>query len=121
MDNNLFNNSSAAAETAEFLVDGGATLDANVVNNTFTNTLAAEEFFMQSDGSTTRINLNIDNNTTTGVYHLRTVNQGVPMVDFNFGVVNRDTADARNAGTVTFDPNINQFENITGVEAPTVP
>ncbi|MEX2310110.1 MAG: hypothetical protein WD738_21235 [Pirellulales bacterium] len=121
MDDSMFNNASATAETAEFFVDGGATLDANVVNNTFTNTLAAEEFFMTSDGSTTRINLNLDNNTTTGVYHLQTLNQGVPMVDFNFGVVERDTADARNGGTVTFDPNINEFEDISNVEAPTVP
>ena len=68
------------------------------------------------------MNLNLDNNTSTGVYHLFTANQGTPTVDFNFGVVDRDNADANNAGTVTFDPAINQFEDITGpVQSPTVP
>jgi len=97
-------------------------LNATVVNNTFTNGGAADEFEMTSDGSNTRINLNLDNNTAgagAGVYHLETVNNGG---GFNFGVVDRDTADANNSGTIDFDPAINQFEEIDGpVEQPTVP
>ena len=44
-----------------------------------------------SDGSSTLLDLNLDNNDAGagGVYHLETANQGVPTVDFNFGVVDR--------------------------------
>jgi hypothetical protein len=122
MDNNDFDNNSAASETALFNVSGGATVDATVVNNTFSNAGLADDFAMTSDGSSTRIDLNLDNNTA-GVYELTTVNQGVPTVDFNFGVVDRDNADANNTGNVNFNPAINQFEDImaTDVDQPTVP
>ena len=121
MDDNTFSNNSGASETANFLVNGGATVDATVVNNTFSNS-GADEFAMTSDGSSTRIDLNLDNNTA-GVYELTTANQGVPTVDFNFGVVDRDNADANNAGNVNFNPAINQFEDImdTDVDQPSVP
>jgi hypothetical protein len=122
LDNSVFTNNSAASETADILVNGGATLDADIVNNTFTNAGAADDFVMTSDGSTTRINLNLDNNSTSGTYRLITTNQGTPGVDFNFGVVDRDTAAARNTGTVIFNPVITDFEDIPGpVEPPTVP
>ncbi len=88
----------------------------NVVNNTFTNSLAADRFSMTSDGPNTRINLNLDNNTANGDYELTTTNRGA---GFNFGVVDRDNTDANNVGTVNFNPTINDFESITGpVEPP---
>ncbi len=119
LDNNTFVNNSGASETVDILIEGGATLDANVVNNSFTNSGAAEEYFMEGDGASTRINLNLDNNTTTGVYHLFTDNNGG---GFNFGVQDRDNTDANNVGTVNFDPMITDFEDIMGpVQMPTVP
>ena len=121
LDAALLNNNSAGAETANIAVSGGATLNANVVNNTFTNGLAADRFQMSSDGSTSRVNLNLDNNTANGNYELITTNKGGP-TDFNFGVVDRDTADMRNGGTVIFTPIITDFEDIDGpVTPPTVP
>lgn len=122
LDNSVFSNNSGTAETVDILVSGGATLNANVVNNTFTNSGAAEEYLMVSDGSSTVLNLNLDNNTSGGVYHLKTQNQGVPTVDFNFNVVDRDNVATNNTGAVNFDPAINQFDDITGpVQSPTVP
>ncbi|MFO0788108.1 MAG: hypothetical protein U0805_01535 [Pirellulales bacterium] len=122
LNNASFMNNSNTARTASIVINGGATLNANVENNTFSNSGSADEYYTESNGSTSRVNLNLDNNTSTGVYHLFTANQGTPTVDFNFGVVDRDNADANNAGTVTFDPAINQFEDITGpVQSPTVP
>ena len=123
LDTNMMSNNNAGFETVDIDISGGATFDANVVNNTFSNP-GGVEYSMTSDGSTTRINLNLDNNNAGvgGSYQLTTMNQGVPTVDFNFGVEDRDTADARNIGTVTFNPAANQFEDIPGpVEMPVLP
>ena len=120
-DNNVVQGDSGTDEAFTSVVNGGATLNANVVNNTFTNFGAADEFYMNSDGSNTRINLNLDNNTATGggVYHLETTNRGG---NFNFAVQDRDNTDSNNAGTVNFDPLIGDFEDITGpVPEPTAP
>jgi len=117
---NTMTNSNATEETADISISGGATLNANVVNNTLTNA-GGNELFMLSDGSSTRIDLDLDNNNAggTGIYYLQTANNGG---GFNFGVVDRDNADANNVGTITFDPNINQFEDITGpVPQPVLP
>lgn len=76
---------------------------------------------MQSDGTSTRIDLDLDNNNAgaAGVYHLQTTNKGA---GFNFGVVDRDNADANNVGTINFDPIITDFEDITGpVPMPVLP
>jgi hypothetical protein len=76
---------------------------------------------MESDGSNTRIDLNLDNNNAGGVgmYHLLTSNNGG---GFNFGVEDRDNADANNVGTINFDPLITDFEDITGpVPMPVLP
>jgi hypothetical protein len=118
MDGGTFTNSSAQ-DAVSYLVNGGATLDATVTNNTFGNGGAGDDFAMTSDGSTTRIDLNLDNNTAT-VYELTTANNGG---GFNFGVVDRDNADANNAGTVNFNPAIGQFEDImeSDVDLPAVP
>lgn len=121
LDNNVFDNSSASA-TADIQVDGGATLDATVVNNESTNGGAGREFYMLSDGSNTRINLDLNNNGPGGTnYELETANQGVPTVDFNFGVVDRDDTDANNPANVIFTPAINQFEDIGSVQTPVLP
>lgn len=116
---NIFANASGTAVTATFLANTSSTLNANVVNNTFTNSLAADRFAMTSDGPNTRINLNLDNNTANGDYELTTANNGG---GFNFGVVDRDNADANNVGTVNFNPLITDFEDIAGpVESPDFP
>lgn len=121
MDGNTFTNNSADA-TASIVVNGGATVNSNITTNTFTNAGAGDEFYMESDGSATVVNLNLDNNTTAGIYHLFTQNQGVPGTDFNFNVVDRNNADANNGGTVSFDPVIGDFKSITGpVESPGFP
>ncbi len=75
---------------------------------------------MQSDGSSTRIDLDLDNNSAGALgYHLQTSNNGG---GFNFGVVDRDNADANNVGTINFDPLITDFEDITGpVPLPVLP
>jgi hypothetical protein len=117
-DNNTLSNASnvAASQTGRVVVSGGAVLDANVVNNDISNSGTADRFFMESDGSTTRINLDIVNNSANGDYELVTSNNGG---GFNFGVVDRDTADANNIGNVNFTPLITDFEDIMGpVEMP---
>jgi hypothetical protein len=119
LDNNEISNASAGSETASILISGGAILDANVVNNDFSNSLAATTFEMEANGSSTRINLNLDNNSANQDYELITSNNGG---NFNFGVVDRDNADANNVGTVNFNPLITDFEDITGpVPEPVLP
>lgn len=121
VDNATFSNNSNTARTVDILVNGGATLNANVVNNTITNSGTAEEYRMVSDGSSTVLNLNLDNNAA-GVFNLTTQNQGVPTVDFNFNVVDRDNVATNNTGTVNFNPATNQFKDISPpVEAPNGP
>ena len=75
-----------------------------------------------SDGSSTRINLNLDANdanNNTGDYELTTSNNGG---GFNFGVQDRDNTDANNQGTVNFNPLITDFEDIPGpVQLPVLP
>jgi hypothetical protein len=111
-DNNTLTNASAASETANIFVSGGAILDANVTNNDFMNSLAADRFRMEADGSSTRINLDLLNNNANGDYELITSNNGG---GFNFGVVDRDTVSANNnAGTVNFTPVNTDFEDIMG-------
>jgi hypothetical protein len=120
LDNNNMSNNSAGLETVDIDISGGTTFDANVVNNTFSNP-SGDEYSMTSDGATTRINLNLDNNSAGGggFFRLITANNGG---GFNFGVEDRGTADARNVGTVTFNPLITDFEDIPGpVEMPTLP
>ncbi len=119
LDGNTITNNSAGSESAVFLVNGGATMNANVVNNSFMNSLAANRFLMTSDASNTRINLNLDNNTANGNYELVTTNKGA---GFNFGVQDRDNTNANNIGTVNFNPIITDFEDITGpVTMPSFP
>ncbi|MGD9636248.1 MAG: beta strand repeat-containing protein, partial [Pirellulales bacterium] len=76
---------SGALATADIRVSGGAAFNANIVNNTITNS-GGDELFMLSDGTSTRIDLDLDNNNAgaAGVYHLQTTNTGA---GFNFGVV----------------------------------
>jgi hypothetical protein len=111
-----------ASPTVNVLISGGAVFQATVVNNTIANT-GGDELFMESDGSSTRLDLNLDNNDAgaAGVYHLHTINQGVPTVDFNFGVVDLPNADANNVGNINFDPAMNQFEDIDSVPLPVLP
>jgi hypothetical protein len=119
LDGNDMSNSNAQ-ETVDIAISGGATFNANVVNNTLSNS-GGDELFMESDGSNTRIDLNLDNNNAGGVgmYHLLTSNNGG---GFNFGVEDRDNADANNVGTINFDPLITDFEDITGpVPMPVLP
>jgi hypothetical protein len=110
---------SNAQETVDVAISGGATFNATVVNNTLANT-GGDELFMESDGSTTRVDLNLDNNNAGagGMYHLLTSNNGG---GFNFGVEDRDNADANNVGTINFDPAIGQFEDISSVPTPVLP
>jgi hypothetical protein len=116
----------SGSPTVDIDVTGGATVDANILNNTLAETGGGDDVMtILSDGATTQFNLHLDNNTANPAssdYELTTMNQGVPMVDFNFSVQNRDTADARNAGDVIFILNVNEFENISGpVAMPTLP
>jgi hypothetical protein len=121
LDTNTMSDGSAM-DTVVASISGGAVFEATVTNNTITNT-GGDELYMVSDGSSTRLDLNLDNNNAgaAGVYHLETLNQGVPTVDFNFGVVDRDDADSNNVGTINFDPAINQFEDIDSVPLPVLP
>lgn len=119
LDNNVFANDSNSSQTVDIEVDGGATLDATVVNNNSTNSGTADEFYMLSDGSNTRINLDLNNNgPAAAIYQLDTQNNGG---GFNFGVVDRDNADANNPGSVMFNPLITDFEDIDSVQTPVLP
>jgi len=115
--NNMSN--SNAQETVDVAISGGTTFNATVVNNTLANS-GGDELFMESDGSSTRVDLNLDNNNAGagGVYHLLTSNNGG---GFNFGIEDRDNADANNVGTINFDPAIGQFEDISSVPTPVLP
>jgi hypothetical protein len=114
-----FTNNSAASQTTSFLANGSATVDFDIVNNTFNNSNTADRFAMTSDGPATQINLNLNGNTANGDIELTTANRGA---GFNFGVVDRDDADANNGNNVNFNPLITDFEDIVGpVEPPTVP
>ncbi len=121
IDNNTFVNTSNTDRTVEILASNGAELNANVTNNSFTNSGTAEELQIESDGPSSQIDLNLIANGPMGaVLRLRTDNNGGGI---NFSVVNRDNADANNAGNVIFDPAIGDFGDIdiSEVEAPTVP
>jgi hypothetical protein len=121
LDNSTFSNNSAAAETVNILNNNGAVTNANITNNTIANAGAGDDAVITSDGGgTTRINLNLVNNgPATSTIELVTANDGA---GFNFGVVDRDTADANNPATVTFTPIITDFEDIDGpVELPNGP
>ena len=115
------------AATAAFAASGGATLNANITNNTFTQNGTFDAFTMSSTGATTQVNLNLNNNSATGAagadsndYELTTAGRVPP--DFNFAVTNRDTTAGNNIGDVHFNPAIGEFDTIaTPPESPTVP
>jgi hypothetical protein len=90
---------------------GGAVLNANVVNNTFTNADVVpvplgEELLVESDDPATVINLNIINNGPAGAQLRLREDAG----DFN--VVNLATVVGNNDGTIIFDPNMAAFDDI---------
>jgi hypothetical protein len=115
IDNNSFTNSSADV-TAHLHALGGATLNANVVNNSFLNGGAGEELLIESDNPATVVNLNIVNNGPAGAALRLREDAG----DFN--VVDLSDAAANNPGTIIFDPNMAAFDDIPGpVEPPIVP
>jgi hypothetical protein len=127
-DDNIFTNTSATAATMDVDVTGGATANMTIENNTFNRTGGTIVLDMLADGPApgdeNLINLDLDNNTAspaTNDYVLRTDNQGVPGTDFNFGVVDRDTADTRNTGDVIYDPINTDFEDIDSVPLPVLP
>lgn len=120
LDASTFTNNSAS-ETVNILNNNGAVTNANITNNTITNNGAGDDAVITSDGSaTTRINLNLVNNgPVSSTIELVTANNGG---GFNFGVVDRDTANANNPANVTFFPLITDFEDIDGpVELPNGP
>jgi hypothetical protein len=120
LDASTFTNNSGS-ETVNILNSSGAVTNANITNNTITNNGAGDDAVITSDGSgTTRINLNLVNNGPgTSTIELVTANNGG---GFNFGVVDRDTANANNPANVTFTPLITDFEDIDGpVELPNGP
>jgi hypothetical protein len=61
----------------------------------------------------------VNNGLGASTIQLQTLNNGG---GFNFGVVDRDNANANNPANVTFTPLITDFEDITGpVESPALP
>jgi hypothetical protein len=97
------------------ITTGGATLNANVVNNLFNNFGAGEALLIQSNAATV-VNLNIINNGPPGTDLVLQEAGG----DFN--VVDLANADANNPGDVIFLPNMAAFDDIMGpVELPVVP
>ncbi|MCI0331630.1 MAG: hypothetical protein L0228_00215 [Planctomycetes bacterium] len=116
---------SAMAEDVSIVNNVGDATDATIRNNTFSNSAAAEDVVILSSGSAgvgTRLDLNLVNNGLAGsTISLETM--GTAAGTFNFGVVDRDNANANNPANVTFTPLITDFENIdaTDVELPNGP
>lgn len=116
---------SATAEDLNLFNDTGAQTDATIRNNTFANSAVADDVVILSNGSVgagTRLDLNLVNNgLPASTISLETL--GAAAGTFNFGVVDRDNANANNPANVTFTPIITDFEDIaaSAVELPNGP
>jgi hypothetical protein len=103
----------------------GATTEATVRNNTFTNSAAANDVLIDAVGSAgagTRIDLNlVGNGAAASTIRLRTDEDAV--APSNFGVVDLPNVDANNPATVILDPAAANFDNINAsdVELPNGP
>jgi hypothetical protein len=116
VDNNTFNRNVAGAagdRTVEMFATGGATLNANVVNNSFNNFGAGEGLLIDSNIAATVVNLNLINNGPVGADLRLRETAG----DFN--VVDLLDVDTNNPGDVILQ---GTFDDIPGpVEPPVVP
>ncbi len=117
-DNNIASNSSLDA-TAEIDASQATILNATITDSFFNNAGAGDDFDIASNSATTVINMQLDNNTANGGagnFTLRELNAS----DFN--IQERDTVEARNTGTFTFDSlpagDVTDFDDIISVPLP---
>ncbi|HMO85269.1 MAG TPA: hypothetical protein PKC18_10150, partial [Lacipirellulaceae bacterium] len=113
IDGSEFTNNSAAAHTVNLNLAGTGTINANITDNAFNNGGGAtgRAFVMSSNSPGTLVRLNLDNNNATSAnanaYRLQESTG-------DFDIVDRATANARNAGGIEYDPNEAAFDDIPG-------